>query len=171
MVVIKKIVHYLSLITYLCTLVYALCQLPALFGWKPLVVLSGSMEPTYPEGSILYYKKVNKGNLRVGDVITFQTESGNFVSHRIHSIIDDLYETKGDANEVADPVKVSYQKIQGKDSDIYIPYIGYYIKFIGENLYLIIVAVIILIQEFLLSNLEAFDIDKKERRNNDGKKE
>ena len=54
---IKKVVHILSNIAYVAVLIYLLVSLPIFIGYKPLVVLSGSMEPTYKVGSIIYYEE------------------------------------------------------------------------------------------------------------------
>ena len=169
MVIIKRIVHILALVTYFLIAVYALCSIPMLFGKNPLVVLSGSMEPSYKKGSILYYEEVTQNELKVGDVITYTTNDGSFVSHRIMKIEDELYETKGDANSVSDPKRVSFHQIKGRVMNVTIPYLGYYVGFVGDNTYLIVVAVTILVSEFLLCNIKAFDIEKKERSEHNGK--
>lgn len=165
MVIIKKIVHWLALITYVLIGIYALVCIPMIFKHYPLVVLSGSMEPTFKTGSIIYYTKVSKEELKENDVITFKIEGDKFVSHRIVSINDDLIETKGDANNSSDPNKIRFEDIEGKDASINIPYVGYYIHFINSNVVIVIIlAVIILVSEFLLSNTEAFDINKNKNR-------
>lgn len=161
----KKIVHWLSNICYLLIIAYAIIELPMLFGYKPLVVLSGSMEPSYKVGSVLYYKSVEEKNLRVGDVITFELEDGTFVTHRINRIVNGEYETKGDANNTPDLFKVKYENVKGKVANINIIFVGYFIKFINTHLYLVGVVAIILLSEFLLSNVGVFDINRKERSN------
>lgn len=154
----KNIIHVLAHVIYFLIISYVIVCIPTLFGYKPVVVLSGSMEPTYKVGSIIYYKKIDKSLLKIGDVITFSSND-TLVSHRISSVENDLFATKGDANNVVDVNKVSYQNIYGKVGDISIPYMGYYIKTINDNLYIVmIVSVVILLSEFLLSNIEAFDI-------------
>ena len=110
---VKKIVHLLSMIIYIMTLIYALIWLPTIFGYRPLVVLSGSMEPTFKVGSIVYYKKVNQKEIRINDVITFKMDDDKLVSHRVYSIIDNQYITKGDANNSVDALKIDYSKIVG----------------------------------------------------------
>lgn len=163
MELIKKIVHFLSSIVYLLIGVYVIVCVPILFSYKPLVVLSGSMEPTLKVGSIIYYKEVAENELKEGDIITFKTENGEYISHRINSIDDGQYETKGDANNSADPVKITYQNILGEVMNVYIPYLGYYVQFINNNQILsIVVALIILILEFILSNLKMLFDNKKE---------
>lgn len=161
---IRGIVKFLSYICYLLIIIYALVWAPNLFEYRPLVVLTGSMEPTIKTGSVLYYKDVPEEELKVGDAITFSVNN-QVVSHRIVSIENGLYETKGDANASPDAMKISYNNILGKDADISIPYVGYYVKFIGEHIYLLIVVVVILISEFLLGNrklVKAEPIKKEE---------
>lgn len=162
--IIKKIVHILSTIVYVAITAYALTCIPILFKYYPLVVLSGSMEPKYKVGSIIYYKEVDCNTLKENDVITF-TQGGKFVSHRIVSINEDLVETKGDANNTPDALKVNFKDIKGKVANVCIPYAGYYVKFVNENTTIIIIlAVIILVSEFLFSNKETLDINKKSGR-------
>lgn len=166
MVVLRKIIHWLSNICYVLIVVYGIICLPMILGYKPLVVLSGSMEPTLPIGSVIYYTPVEESELKVGDVITFRPNGGeNMVTHRIHAIQDGKIETKGDANEVVDPALIEYKDVVGKDLEVYIPYLGYYVRFINEHLYVIVIVVIILVSEFLLSNRssETFDINSTKK--------
>ena len=149
---VKKIVHLLSMIIYIMTLIYALIWLPTIFGYRPLVVLSGSMEPTFKVGSIVYYKKVNQKEIRINDVITFKMDDDKLVSHRVYSIIDNQYITKGDANNSVDALKIDYSKIVGKDLKINIMFLGYYVNYINNNLYLLIFVILILSLEFIFNN-------------------
>ena len=162
MAFIRGLFKFLSWICYILIIAYALIWMPNLFGYRPLVVLTGSMEPTIKTGSILYYKNVPESELKVGDAITFVLNK-NYVSHRIVSIENGLYETKGDANDVADPVKIGYNDIKGRDAKITIPYAGYIIKYINEHLYLIGIVMIILISEFFLSSKKNYDINKNKK--------
>ena len=131
--ILKKIIHVLSIITYALIIVYAIVCIPMIFGYHPVVVLSGSMEPTYKIGSIIYYKSVSLEDLKEEDVITYVVKSGEFVSHRIVSIDGELIETKGDANAVSDANKVHYENVKGKVAETSLPYIGNYIKIVNEN--------------------------------------
>ena len=169
--ILKKIVHFLSIITYILIIVYAIVCIPMIFGYHPVVVLSGSMEPTYKTGSVIYYKKVNLKALKEKDVITYETKNGKFVSHRIVNIDNELIETKGDANVVSDINKVRYENVKGKVAKKSIPYIGYYVRIVNENLTIVVVtAVLILVSEFLLSNIETFDINNKNGRSENNAK-
>ena len=77
-------------------------------GYRPEPVLSGSMEPMMPTGSLIVVKKVPASTVRVGDVITFQQPGGtDLLTHRVVKIESrggqPVYTTKGDANDSADP--------------------------------------------------------------------
>ena len=85
---IQKTVHVLALLMYALISLYVVICLPIIFGYKPLVVLTGSMEPTLKEGGIVYYKKVNPTELKEGDIITFKISEDTVVSHRIEKVND-----------------------------------------------------------------------------------
>ena len=160
MELLKKVIHILSSIIYILVFAYGIVWLPSIFGYKPLIVLSKSMEPTYKEGTVIYYHQVPKDEIKIGDIITFKGNKNELISHRVKSMENDLFITKGDANEVNDANKVKYEDIYGKNIDIMIIYIGYFIKFVNNHGYLIILACIILVMDFLLSNY-----NKKEDQN------
>lgn len=89
--------------------------LPTVFGWGKAVVLSGSMEPEVPVGSLLWIHKQN--SYIPGDVVTYE-ENGALVTHRLVSIDDDTAITKGDANNAEDsPIDV--KQIRGKVSAVW----------------------------------------------------
>ncbi len=163
--ILKKVVHVLSIIVYVLIGIYAILCVPMIFGYRPLVVLSGSMEPAYKVGGILYYKKVDVKELKVGDPITFKLDDGAIVSHRITKIKENGVITKGDANNSEDPNEVNFDNILGRDAKICIPYVGYYVKFINDHLIVSIPLIIILMLEFFLSN-KNFDVKLTERSDN-----
>lgn len=57
-----------------------------LAGLSPFAVLSGSMEPELPVGSLIYVKPVDPTEVHVGDAITFRLESGTLVTHEVYEI-------------------------------------------------------------------------------------
>lgn len=167
---IKRINSIIAKICYLIIIIYVLICIPYIFGYRPLVVLTGSMEPTYKIGSIIYYHKVPESDLKVGDPITFKLSNGTVVTHRINDINDNEYQTKGDANDTPDTLKIDYNNILGRVSNITIPLIGYGAYFIKTHNFLIGIALIILVSELVLNNILAFDIDKnRKERNKNGK--
>lgn len=156
--ILKKVVHVLSNIAYVAVLVYLLVSLPVFFGYKPLVVLSGSMEPTYGVGSVIYYEVSQ--DIQVGDVIVFESQNSSFVTHRVTKIEGNQFVTKGDANGEEDPDKVQLQSVKGKVLNLNIPWVGYYIQYVNTHMWLVVVIVIILVSEFLLSNIKTKTDDK-----------
>jgi len=166
MKILKEIIHILSSICYVLIIIYALVCIPYLFGYKPLVVLTGSMEPTYKVGSIIYYKHVPENQLKEGDAITFKMNS-YVVSHRINKIDNGLYETKGDANNSVDAKRITYNDILGKDLDFNIPYLGYYVKLFKDNMYLLVIISCILLCEFIVNSICDKKKNKKEEKEDD----
>ena len=78
-----------------------------MFGITPYAVLSGSMEPTYPVGSVVYVKKVDPSTLQVGDAITYRLNDNVAVTHRIIEVHNEGelgFRTQGDANETVDGI-------------------------------------------------------------------
>lgn len=108
-------------------LVAALLVGVRLVGLTPFVVLSGSMEPAYPTGSLIYVKKVPAENIRVGDPITFVLNEDLVVAtHRVVEIdsVSQRFTTKGDANDVVDGTPVHFNNLLG--SPVFcIQYLGY----------------------------------------------
>lgn len=74
------------------------------FGIKPFAVLSGSMEPSYHTGSLVYVKSVAPEEIEVGDPITFTISGSTVVTHRVVEIdpVQREFTTKGDANDTND---------------------------------------------------------------------
>ena len=91
-----------------------------IFGYKPLIVLTGSMKPNLNVGDLVFVKRVsNENELSVGDMITFvEEETSQTVTHRIVNIVIEdgkkAFETKGDNNNSSDAALVSYERIVGK---------------------------------------------------------
>lgn len=103
-----------------------------LIGLDVLVVQSGSMEPAYHVGSLVYVKPVDPAELKAGDVITFELGGGVRGTHRIVEVIDDddlAFVTKGDANEEADISPVRPADIVGQVK-FTIPVLGYLVAYI-----------------------------------------
>ena len=99
------------------------------FGIRPYVVLSGSMEPKISTGSIVFVNQnVTFAELKKDDVITFK--SGDvMVTHRVHEVQGDKIITKGDANESPDIGYVTAANLAGKD--VYAaPKLGFLVEFI-----------------------------------------
>ena len=100
--------------------------LPMALGYKPVVVLTGSMEPTYPVGSVIYYKAAEYKDINVGDAITFGIGEGSLATHRVieKDNTNQEFRTKGDNNPTKDPNPVLYANVAGKTAKLAIPYAG-----------------------------------------------
>lgn len=107
-----------------------------LAGLQVFTVLSGSMEPTYHTGSLIYVKKVDAAKLSEGTVITFMLDENTVATHRIVGVVPDedepgvvRYRTKGDANEAEDGSLVHYKNVIGTPV-FSIPRLGYLANYI-----------------------------------------
>ena len=107
-----------------------------LVGFQVFTVLSGSMEPTYHTGALIYVKKVDPYTIQVGQPITFLLTEDTVATHRVVEIVKDetdpnviRFRTKGDANEVEDGSLVHYKNVIGVPV-FSIPYLGYVADFI-----------------------------------------
>lgn len=124
---IKKICNVLSTVVLAVLMVLAAVILvPMIGGYKELVVLSGSMEPTISVGSLVYVKQVDPSQLKVGDVCTYYLENGEtFVTHRVISTNPEAKTlvTQGDANQAPDG-DIDFEQVYGKVG-FHLPYIGY----------------------------------------------
>lgn len=123
-----------------------------LLGYEVLVVQSGSMEPNYHVGSLVYVKPVDASELETGDVITFELGGGVRGTHRIIEVLDNngspSFRTKGDSNDHADYAPVLSEDIVG-EVKFTIPYFGFLITYIqqppGTYVTISIVAVLLLL--------------------------
>jgi signal peptidase len=107
-----------------------------LVGIKPYTVLSGSMEPTYHVGSLIYVKNVDPLDLRTGDPVTFMLNETTVATHRIIAVIPDetdptvvRFRTKGDNNDIPDGEPLHSANVIGKPL-FSIPLLGYVANYI-----------------------------------------
>ncbi len=102
---------------------------PRLAGGTPYTVLTGSMRPHYPPGTLVVVKP--EDSYGIGDVVTYQLESGKatVVTHRIVSVGSTLdgettYTAQGDANNAPDREPVKPVQVRGR-LWYSVPYLGY----------------------------------------------
>lgn len=102
---------------------------PKAVGGVALTVLTGSMSPAIPAGSVVVVQPVDARTLRVGDVITYQAQPGvpDFITHRITRLNGDAQPpsvtTQGDANPEPDGAPVPVAAIRGKVV-LHVPHLG-----------------------------------------------
>lgn len=92
-----------------------LMAVPTMLGMQQLTVLTGSMEPAVPVGSLIYVAPAAPSELAEGDIVTFG-DGEETVTHRVisnHKVEGELI-TKGDANAEEDLQPVPYSMVVGK---------------------------------------------------------
>ena len=128
MIFLKRIFNICILIIF-TTIVFAVTSLiiqkfvlkeeiPNVFGYKILQVMSGSMSGEFETGDTILIKEIkNESDLKIGDIITYRIEKNTMVTHRIVNITkigEKLnYTLKGDANNTEDSEKVTFSNIEG----------------------------------------------------------
>lgn len=94
----------------LITIAFAL-----IIGFRPVIVVGGSMEPTLEIGDVVIIKKLPQEQIKVGDILTYKlSENGDYCTHRIIEIDENgNFKTQGDANDSPDPAIVKYNNVIG----------------------------------------------------------
>lgn len=123
----------LFIILSLTAFTFVTSKTPLFGSIRSMVVLSGSMEPALPVGSIVYIQK--RLGYGVNDIITYQTDEGTNVTHRITDFDfteqGTVYKTKGDANKSADSEVILSNQVNGKVIFV-IPHLGKIINFLNS---------------------------------------
>ncbi|MBY6539921.1 signal peptidase I [Rhodococcus sp. BP-349] len=125
---IRTVLSWTALLAASAVLVIAVL-IPKIAGAQPYTILTPSMSPTYPPGTLVVVKPTDL--IGPGTVVTYQVQSGlpEVVTHRVMSTaFDDRGErrfvTQGDANDSPDRALVRPEQIRG--SVWYsVPYLGY----------------------------------------------
>lgn len=132
----KKVCNLIGLFAVTAVVILAVLLVGVrLVGLTPYTVLSGSMEPAFRVGSLIYVKKVEPAAVQVGDPISFVVNEELLVAtHRvvdIETVADEAsgemvyyYQTKGDANETVDGAPVHEKNLLGVPQ-FTVPYLGY----------------------------------------------
>lgn len=146
-------------------------------GLQPFTVLSGSMEPTYHTGSLIYVKSVEPQDVHVGDPITFVLNEDLVVAtHRVIEIDaeNERFYTKGDANESADGSPVHFNNLIGVPV-FTIPLLGYVANFVTNppGMYIALAGVAVLLLLTFVPDLikkvdSGGDTNAKGKKNKEG---
>lgn len=106
---------------------------PQIFGYEAYSIISGSMEPEIPTGSMVYAKTVSPDEVSVGDIIVFYggADKTAVTTHRVAAkdTVKKEFVTKGDANVDRDPYPVSYIQLIGRVEKS-IPVLGTLLPFV-----------------------------------------
>ncbi len=105
----------------------AALTVPRTLGYEVFHVVSGSMEPEIPVGSVAYVEGVAPEELKTDDIIAFNSE-GSVIIHRVvtNFLVEGKFTTKGDANDKEDMSEVPYAQVIGR--------VVYHLPFLGQML-------------------------------------
>ena len=143
---------------------------PSIFGYSFYYVLTESMEPEINAGDMILGKCTAPEDLKIGDVVTYHGESGamkdKIITHKIIEIDDDIFVTKGVANDVADP-PINASQIMSRYV-VTIPLAGELFSVINSKfgfIFLIVTPLVFLIVNEISIIVKAFKEDKEEHSN------
>ena len=113
----------IAVICCILSLIAVIVIILFLFGLKPFILQSASMEPQYTTGSMVWVQTNTKLDaVEAGDVIVFRN-GRSIIFHRVISINDDQYELRGDANSLSQTITLNKSNYIGKMA-FSIPWIG-----------------------------------------------
>ena len=173
---VKKVWNIITTVLVAIVVVLALLLVGVrIVGLQVFSVLSGSMEPEYGVGSLIYVKDVDPYELKQGDVITFMMDENTVATHRIVEVVPDedepeviRFKTKGDANKTEDGSLVHYKNVIG--SPVFkIPKLGYVANYIQNppGMYIAISAGAILLLLVFLPDLFGKEDETKQKENDE----
>jgi signal peptidase I len=131
---------------------------PAVIGWHPTTVMTGSMEPRLHPGDVVVSRPVAETSLHAGQVLLYDDPDmpGQLRLHRFDKTgTDGQIITKGDANPAADSTPIARSAVHGV-AFIRVPYVGVPVMWLRDGEYLRVIGlVVILAVVALLSMLDA----------------
>ena len=169
---IKKIWDTVTTVLVALVVIFAVFLMGSrLVGLQVFNVISGSMEPTYSVGDLLYVKSVDPDSVKVGDPITFVLNEDLVVAtHRVVGIDKEnrLFTTKGDANNTEDASPVHFNNLVGVPI-FSIPLLGYVSAYIQNppGMYVAIGLGIVLLAAVFLPDMLTKKTTKKEKQEED----
>lgn len=129
----------------------AAIAVPAVAGATPLTVMTSSMEPSLPPGTLVVVRPTAPEDIEVGDVVTYQLRSGEptLITHRVtqqQRTADGeyIFVTQGDANPDPDPGPILAVQIRGT-LWYALPWVGWVSTLITGEMRAVIVPVIVVL--------------------------
>ena len=151
MKILNRIITFVTTVfVIIACIVFAATAICKIGNIEPRIVLSGSMEPKIHTGSICFInKKVPYDKIKTGDIIAFKAGKNTMVTHRVISVTNAGFETKGDANKVSDGISTNKTNYRGK-TILSIPYAGYISMYLQSTRGKIILIVALFIAGLIL---------------------
>ena len=141
-------------------------SVPSIFGYKPFVVLSNSMQSEISAGDLVIVKETDIKDIHKDDIIAFRTSRDFVTTHRIvNTVVGEkgrCFETKGDSNNVNDDEIICENSIEGKYL-FKIPVLGHIILFIQKPYGIAILLMAILIIWLLIRDNSGKEMKKLEK--------
>lgn len=165
-----RIVSYTLLAAMLFVLAVTVV-IPRVSGSTPYTILTTSMEPTSPPGSLVVVKPVQPAEIMAGTAITYQIRSGepDVVTHRIVATRqsgygETTYITRGDNNGSDDESPVQFEQIRGKVW-YSVPYMGYVNNWLnGEQRRITVTVIVIGLAGYALFMFVGAGVDHRKKR-------
>ena len=161
--------HVLGIVLILA--VIAACiplTVPKFFGYEIYSIVSGSMRPEYPVGTVVYVKAAEPAQVEEGQVIAFVRDN-SIVVHRVvqNRTVEGRFITKGDANEINDIDPVPYDNLVGRVEKKF-PLAGHFLSifnsFVGKIYFLgvALIGVLFVVLSGMLKDKRGKDMKEKE---------
>lgn len=151
---VSDVLFYMLLIGIIvAAIMFAASKTPnkSILGYRYYDVLTGSMEPAYSVGDLIFVKVTDADDINVGDPVTFNpggTEDA-YLTHRVTEKIENYdglgticFKTKGDANDSEDPFIIDQSRMIGVVK-FSIPFLGYIVQFVQYNYIMIIIFIVL----------------------------
>jgi signal peptidase len=128
------LVLWAGLLLSVLALVFA-SHIAPMLGQQLFIIRGSSMSPTIPLGSVVSVRQAAPETIEVGDVITVRAENSVLFTHRVVRTAEMdgqwFFETKGDANQSADPAVAPASAVIGV-AHFYVPYVGFVQSLLGR---------------------------------------
>lgn len=142
-------------------------ETPDFWGYKSLVIVSGSMEPTIKKQDAILVKKIPEEEIKVNDIISFTTKNQINVTHRVIEIQEEngikKYTTKGDNNNTEDKEKITYEQIEGK-YQFRINQFGMVIQILKSKVTLFLLVIAIILITYYQGRIKKKKQERKQKR-------
>ena len=164
----KNLIKFWNIVSTTLVVIIVLCAVflmgSRLMGYRCYTIISGSMEPQYSVGDLIYVKNVDVNTITVGEPITFVLNEELVVAtHRVVRVDTENqhFYTKGDANEIEDSDPVHFNNVIGVPQ-FSIPKLGYVSAFVQNppGMYITVGVGIVLILLVFFSDMR----DEKKRK-------
>jgi signal peptidase len=169
-----------GLLAFVLLLAVLVVLVPAVTRSTPYTILTSSMEPGLPPGTLVIVKPVEPVDIKIGTVITYQLDSGEpaVVTHRVVEIqgpnlpgADPSFITKGDANSAPDAKPVMAVQLRG-EVWYSVPLIGWVNNIVNGDLRAVVIPVVAgLLFLYAGWSIVTSRIDKRRRRQRDEEEE